>query len=120
MALADLITSGQLVAVAVIALLTWWNTRGLTGGKWVQNIFTVAKIGSLFTLVILGLTVATDHAIRSKLLLESLGDSKDAAESADVLSDQQDSSVSVQGLAQTGIDRSTQGGAGRRRGDRAG
>src|SRR5437773_2007794 len=29
------ITRGQLVAVAVILFLTWWNTRGLTEGKWV-------------------------------------------------------------------------------------
>src|SRR5947209_2895913 len=37
------ITRGQLVGVLVIMALTWWNTRGLTGGKWLQNIFTVTK-----------------------------------------------------------------------------
>jgi len=51
------ISSGQLVGVAVILLLTWWNTRGLTGGKWVQNVFTVAKIGSLAALIVIGLTL---------------------------------------------------------------
>ncbi|MFO0810495.1 MAG: amino acid permease [Gemmataceae bacterium] len=59
------VTAGQLVGVAIIVGLTWWNTRGLTGGKWVQNVFTVAKIGSLLALVLIGLTVTTDHAIRS-------------------------------------------------------
>src|SRR5436309_2233646 len=48
------ITRGQLVGVLVIFLLTWWNTRGLTGGKWLQNIFTVTKIGSLAALVVVG------------------------------------------------------------------
>jgi len=51
------VTLGQLIGVGVIVLLTWWNTRGLTGGKWVQNIFTVAKIGSLAALIIIGLTI---------------------------------------------------------------
>lgn len=51
------ISSGQVVAVMVIVLLTWWNTRGLIGGKWVQNVFTVAKIGSLAALIIIGLTI---------------------------------------------------------------
>src|SRR5947208_8512849 len=48
------VTTGQLVGVGVILLLTWWNTRGLTGGKWLQNIFTVTKIGSLAALIAVG------------------------------------------------------------------
>jgi APA family basic amino acid/polyamine antiporter len=57
------ISSGQVVAVIVIGLLTWWNTRGLTGGKWVQNVFTVAKIGSLAALVIIGLTITASAEV---------------------------------------------------------
>jgi APA family basic amino acid/polyamine antiporter len=53
------ISSGQLIGVALILLLTWWNTRGLTGGKWLQNVFTVAKIGGLIAVIIVGLTVTT-------------------------------------------------------------
>src|SRR4051812_10618409 len=30
------ITRGQLVGVAMILVLAWWNTRGLREGKWVQ------------------------------------------------------------------------------------
>ena len=53
------ITAGQLVGVALILLLTWWNTRGLTEGKWLQNVFTVAKIGGLIAVIVVGFTVAT-------------------------------------------------------------
>jgi basic amino acid/polyamine antiporter, APA family len=54
------ISAGQLIGVALILLLTWWNTRGLTGGKWLQNIFTVAKIGGLIAVIAVGLTL-TSH-----------------------------------------------------------
>jgi APA family basic amino acid/polyamine antiporter len=56
------ITAGQLVGVAVIVALTLWNTLGITQGKWVQNIFTVAKIGALATLIVIGLTVTYNSA----------------------------------------------------------
>jgi APA family basic amino acid/polyamine antiporter len=47
----------QLVAVAVIALLTWTNTRGLRIGKLVQNTFTFAKTVALAGVVIIGLSL---------------------------------------------------------------
>lgn len=47
----------QLVAMAVIISLTWLNTKGLSLGKLIQNIFTFAKIGSLLGLIVLGLFV---------------------------------------------------------------
>ncbi len=50
--------NGQFVAIAIILGLTWWNTRGITEGKWVQNIFTVAKIGGLGMVILVGLTLA--------------------------------------------------------------
>jgi APA family basic amino acid/polyamine antiporter len=43
----------QAIAVLVILLLTFANTRGLTMGKWIQNVFTVAK-----TLALVGLIVS--------------------------------------------------------------
>lgn len=46
----------QLVAIFMIALLTATNMRGLNWGKLVQNVFTVAKAGALFALIVLGLT----------------------------------------------------------------
>ena len=49
------LSTAQLVAILVIVLLSWTNSRGLQYGKRVQNFFTVAKIGSLVGLVALGL-----------------------------------------------------------------
>ena len=49
------VSTAQLVAVLVIALLTWTNTRGLKYGKAVQNIFTTAKTGALAGLIAAGL-----------------------------------------------------------------
>jgi APA family basic amino acid/polyamine antiporter len=51
------ISGGQLVGVGVIAILTLWNLLGVQEGKWLQNIFTVAKIGALAVLVVIGLTL---------------------------------------------------------------
>jgi APA family basic amino acid/polyamine antiporter len=51
------LSTAQLVAVAMIALLTWMNTRGLQLGKLVQNTFTTAKTGALIALIVLGVLV---------------------------------------------------------------
>jgi len=52
------LSSQRLVAIAVIALLTWSNSRGLREGKIVQNVFTSAKVAALIILILLGLLVA--------------------------------------------------------------
>lgn len=44
----------RVLAVIVIAILTWANSLGLHTGRWVQNIFTVAKVGTLVGLVLVG------------------------------------------------------------------
>src|SRR5437016_4455064 len=49
------LSTTQLVAILLIALLTWTNTRGLEYGRIVQNIFTTAKTGALIALVGLGI-----------------------------------------------------------------
>ena len=51
------LSTAQLVGIAMIALLTWMNTRGLNLGKLVQNVFTFAKTGSLIALILLGIVV---------------------------------------------------------------
>lgn len=51
------LSTAQVVGIAMIALLTWMNTRGLKLGKFVQNTFTFAKTGSLIALILLGLIV---------------------------------------------------------------
>src|SRR5262249_37658437 len=47
----------QLVAVLLIVLLSFINTRGLQLGKVIQNIFTSAKTLSLIGLILLGLFI---------------------------------------------------------------
>ncbi len=53
--LAGPVTPQRLVAIALLLLLTYVNTRGLAFGKLLQNTFTVAKVGVLVALVGLGL-----------------------------------------------------------------
>jgi APA family basic amino acid/polyamine antiporter len=47
----------QVVAIVLIALLTWTNTRGLEIGKIVQNTFTFAKTAALAAVVVIGLSL---------------------------------------------------------------
>src|SRR5512133_653285 len=51
------LSTEQLVAIALIALLTWTNTRGLEVGKIVQNTFTFAKTAALTAVVVIGLSL---------------------------------------------------------------
>src|ERR1019366_9168752 len=51
----------QLVGVLMIALLSFTNSRGLDYGRLVQNLFTSAKLGSLFGLILLGLVLGWNH-----------------------------------------------------------
>ncbi len=51
------LSSEQLVAIALIVLLTWTNTRGLEVGKLVQNTFTFAKTAALAALIVIGLAL---------------------------------------------------------------
>jgi APA family basic amino acid/polyamine antiporter len=55
-------TSAQAVALVVIAALTYLNIRGLRTGAWVQNVFTVAKVAGVATLVVLALASAKGSA----------------------------------------------------------
>src|ERR1043165_1057419 len=51
------LSTEQLVAIALIAVLTWTNTRGLEIGKIVQNTFTFAKTAALAAVVVIGLSL---------------------------------------------------------------
>src|SRR5262249_36791337 len=51
------LSTEQLVAIGLIALLTWTNTRGLEVGKIIQNTFTFAKTAALAAVVIIGLSL---------------------------------------------------------------
>jgi APA family basic amino acid/polyamine antiporter len=52
------ITGGQAVGVIMVILLTAVNCLGVREGKWVQNLFTVAKTVALALLIVLGLAMA--------------------------------------------------------------
>ena len=55
------LSTQQLVAIAMILLLTATNMRGLVWGKLIQNTFTVAKTAALAGLIILGLTLGWNN-----------------------------------------------------------
>lgn len=46
--------SGQLVAIAIIILLTYINSKGVKEGRFIQTLFTSAKLLALFGLIIFG------------------------------------------------------------------
>ncbi len=49
------ISPAQVVSILLLVFITFVNTRGVQGGKIVQNIFTVIKLASLFGLILFGL-----------------------------------------------------------------
>src|SRR5438105_4506044 len=61
------LSTEQLVAIALILLLTWTNTRGLETGKLVQNTFTFAKTAALLAVIVIGLSLGwkAESAARS-------------------------------------------------------
>lgn len=62
--LADLgfmrISAAQVLAIIMILLLTYTNTKGIQGGKIIQTTFTTAKLLSLFGLIIFGFLLAKE------------------------------------------------------------
>lgn len=54
------LTAAQLVGISVIVLLTAVNTRGVEGGKWINGIFTAAKILAMAALIVAGFTLFKD------------------------------------------------------------
>jgi APA family basic amino acid/polyamine antiporter len=50
--------SGQLVSIAIICVLTYINSRGVKEGKFIQVVFTSAKLLALFGLIVFGFTLA--------------------------------------------------------------
>jgi APA family basic amino acid/polyamine antiporter len=50
--------SGQLVSIVIICLLTYINSRGVKEGKFIQVLFTSAKLLALFGLIVFGFLLA--------------------------------------------------------------
>lgn len=51
------ITYSQVLSIGSIVILTFLNSGGIQNGKWLQLIFTSAKLIALFSLIILGLSI---------------------------------------------------------------
>src|SRR5213594_3605549 len=51
------LSTEQHAAIALIALLTWSNTRGLEVGKIIQNTFTSVKAAALAAVVVIGVSL---------------------------------------------------------------
>jgi APA family basic amino acid/polyamine antiporter len=49
------LSTGQLMGVSIIALLTWGNVRGINYGKVIQNTFTTAKLAALLGVIVVGI-----------------------------------------------------------------
>ncbi|MGQ0739185.1 MAG: APC family permease [Bacteroidota bacterium] len=54
------IYSGQLVAIAIISILTFVNSKGIREGKFIQTLFTSAKLLALFGLILFGFILAKE------------------------------------------------------------
>ncbi|MBC7950125.1 MAG: amino acid permease [Chitinophagaceae bacterium] len=52
--------SGQLVSIVIICLLTYINSRGIKEGKFIQTLFTSAKLLALFGLIVFGFVLVKD------------------------------------------------------------
>ena len=50
-----------MLAIVIIVLITLFNSYGVRWGKLIQNVFTVAKLGGMAALLVLGATVAFLH-----------------------------------------------------------
>jgi APA family basic amino acid/polyamine antiporter len=57
------LSNQRLVAVVMIAVLTFVNMRGVRLGAAIQTVFTVAKVGALAALIVLGLFIFRQPAI---------------------------------------------------------
>lgn len=52
--------SGQLVSIVIICLLTYINSKGIKEGKFIQTIFTSAKLLALFGLIVFGFLIVKE------------------------------------------------------------
>lgn len=57
------ISAAQIVAILLIALLTYINTKGIKNGTIIQTVFTTTKLLSLFGLIVFGFILAAKSEI---------------------------------------------------------
>lgn len=70
----------ELFAMASIILLTYINTRGVQNGKWIQNVFTSAKLVALLGLTLLGIHYGLDKDVFSLNLTNAWEASRTSAD----------------------------------------
>jgi len=57
------VSPAQVLAIGLIFILTYINTKGVKGGKWIQLIFTLTKIASIAGLIVFGFIYFKSEAI---------------------------------------------------------
>jgi APA family basic amino acid/polyamine antiporter len=57
------ISGGQIFAISLILILSFIHYLGILFGKWIQNIFTILKIGSILFFALAGLFISTGNHI---------------------------------------------------------
>ena len=59
------ISAGQVLAISIVCIITFINTRGIEGGKLIQGVFTSTKLIALAALIIVGVVLACNgHFIK--------------------------------------------------------
>ncbi|MBT5873226.1 MAG: amino acid permease [Candidatus Latescibacteria bacterium] len=66
------LSAGQLLAVAMIVIISGFNYMGVVFGKIIQNISTVIKVGAILVFIILGLSIGPGEPIDWSLNPEGL------------------------------------------------
>ncbi|WP_080054545.1 APC family permease [Spirosoma aerolatum] len=59
------VTLGSLFAISSLVFLTWLNSRGVQSGKFIQNVFTSAKLIALLGLIVIGITIGLSSGLLS-------------------------------------------------------
>ena len=57
------ISGGQIFAISLILILSFIHYLGILFGKWIQNVFTILKIGSILFFALAGLFISTGNHI---------------------------------------------------------
>lgn len=60
------ISAAQLLAIALIVFLTYFNSRGVAGGKRIQTLFTSTKLVALFLLISFGIATGFSTGMLAK------------------------------------------------------
>ncbi len=87
------ISAGQLFAIGMIVLLTAVNSRGIESGKFIQLIFTLAKLLALLALIVVGLAIG----LKSDVFAQNLQNFWQASQTVQV--DGRWVTTSISGLA---------------------